>query len=95
MSWEALVAAAPDVVILMPCGFTLEQTRRELPGLTARPQWRALPAVRNRRVYTVDGNAYLNRPGPRIIDSAELLAGLIQPGLCAGLIPTGSWEAVA
>lgn len=95
MTWEALVAAAPDVVILMPCGFPLDQTRRELPRLAARPEWQALPAVRNRRAYAVDGNAYLNRPGPRIIDSAELLAGLIQPGLCAGLIPPGSWEAVS
>jgi iron complex transport system substrate-binding protein len=94
-TWEALAAAAPDVVILMPCGFSLEQTRRELPRLTARPEWQALPAVRNRRAYAADGNAYLNRPGPRIIDSAELLAGLIQPGLCAGLIPSGSWEGVS
>ncbi|MGH7787458.1 MAG: cobalamin-binding protein [Candidatus Binatia bacterium] len=95
LSWEALVASAPDVVIVMPCGFPLEQTRRELPQLTARPEWRALPAVRNRRAYVVDGNAYLNRPGPRLVDSAELLAGLIQPGHCAALIPAGSWELIA
>jgi len=94
MSWDALIAAAPDVVILMPCGFTLEQTRRELPQLCARPEWRALPAVRNGRAYAVDGNAYLNRPGPRLIDSAELLAGLIQPGHCAALLPPASWERV-
>ena len=94
ITWDALLAYAPDVVILMPCGFRLEQTRRELPQLIARPEWAALPAVRNRRVYSVDGNAYLNRPGPRIIDSAELLAGLIQPGHCAALIPPDSWEHV-
>jgi len=94
ITWDALLAHAPDVVILMPCGFRLEQTRRELPQLIARPEWAALPAVRNRRVYSVDGNAYLNRPGPRIIDSAELLAGLIQPGHCAALIPPDSWEHV-
>lgn len=91
ISWEQLAAAQPDVVIVMPCGFTLEQTRRELPALTARPEWRALPAVRNGRAYAIDGNAYVNRPGPRIIDSAELLAGLIQPGFCASLMPAG-WE---
>jgi len=95
IGWDALVAAAPDVVILMPCGFKLEQTRRELAQLTARAEWQALPAVRNRRAYSVDGNAYLNRPGPRIVDSAELLAGLIQPGHCAALVPPDSWEAVA
>jgi iron complex transport system substrate-binding protein len=94
LGWDDLVAYAPDVVILMPCGFALEQTRRELPQFTARPEWQSLPAVRNRRAYSVDGNAYLNRPGPRIADSAELLAGLIQPGHCASLIPPGSWEHV-
>lgn len=94
VAWDDLVTYAPDVVILMPCGFRLGQTRRELAPLIARPEWDALPAVRNRRVYSVDGNAYLNRPGPRIADSAELLAGLIQPGHCASLIPPGSWEHV-
>jgi iron complex transport system substrate-binding protein len=95
ISWQQLVDAAPDVVILMPCGFKLEQTRRELPELTAREEWKALPAVRNGRVYAVDGNAYMNRPGPRIAESAEILAGLIQPGHFAHLIPAGSWERVA
>jgi iron complex transport system substrate-binding protein len=94
ISWDDLVAARPDVVILMPCGFKLEQTRRELPQLVARAEWQTLPAVRNRRVYSVDGNAYLNRPGPRIVESAELLAGLIQPGFFASRIPQGSWEHV-
>lgn len=92
--WGQLAAYAPDVVILMPCGFGLEQTRRELPALTARPEWRTLPAVRNQRVYSADGHAYLNRPGPRIVESAELLAGLVQPGYFAALIPPGSWEHV-
>jgi iron complex transport system substrate-binding protein len=94
LSWEALVRDAPDVVIIMPCGFTLPQTQRELPHLIARPQWRELPAVRNRRVYAVDGNAYLNRPGPRIAEGAELLGGLIQPGFFAAKIPTGSYARV-
>lgn len=94
ITWEQLTASRPDVVILMPCGFKLEQTRRELTRLTARPQWQELPAVRNRRAYSVDGSAYLNRPGPRIVESAELLAGLIQPGLFASRMPEGSWEPV-
>jgi iron complex transport system substrate-binding protein len=94
MSWADLVEYAPDVVVLMPCGFKLEQTRRELPALTARPEWQALPAVRNGRVYSTDGSAYFNRPGPRIADSAELLAALIQPGRFAALIPEDGWERV-
>lgn len=94
ITWDELNAARPDVVILMPCGFKLEQTRRELASLSARAEWQALPAVRDRRAYSVDGNAYLNRPGPRIVESAELLAGLIQPGFFASRIPAESWEHV-
>jgi iron complex transport system substrate-binding protein len=92
IAWRELVDYAPDVVIVMPCGFELEQTRRELGCLTDREEWRSLPAVRNRRAYSADGNAYFNRPGPRIIDSAELLAGLMQPGYFSNLVPEGSWE---
>jgi iron complex transport system substrate-binding protein len=94
IAWDDLVAARPDVVVLMPCGFKLEQTRREVARLRARPEWRQLPAVRHGRVYAVDGNAYCNRPGPRLAESAELLAGLIQPGFYAHLLPPGSWEKV-
>jgi iron complex transport system substrate-binding protein len=95
ITWPALIDAAPDVVIVMPCGFALAQTRRELPAIVHRPEWAALPAVQNGRAYAVDGNAYLNRPGPRIVESAELLAGLIQPGHCAGLIPPDSWQRIS
>lgn len=94
ITWEDLAAAAPDVILIMPCGFRLEQTRRDLPNLTAHPLWRALPAVRNRRVYSVDGNAYMNRPGPRLIDSTEIIAGLVQPGHFAALVPRASYERV-
>ena len=94
LSWEDLMRYAPDVVIIMPCGFKLPQTQRELSHLIARPEWRQLPAVRNRRVYAVDGNNYLNRPGPRIAESAELLAGLIQPGFFAAKIPPDSYVMV-
>jgi len=91
LTWDELIAFAPDVVILMPCGFKLEQTQRELSRFTQHPAWQTLPAVRNRRAYAVDGNAYLNRPGPRIVESAELLAGLVQPGFFADRIPRDSY----
>ncbi len=89
--WDRLIELDPEVAVVMPCGFGLEQSLRELPAWTAQASWRALPAVRNGRAYVVDGNAYLNRPGPRIIDSLELLGGLIQPGLLAHRIPAGSY----
>lgn len=94
IDWSRLEQDAPDVIILMPCGFKLPQTERELPALTAAPAWSRLPAVRNQRVYAIDGNSYVNRPGPRIADSAELLAGLIQPGFFASLIPPLSYVRV-
>jgi iron complex transport system substrate-binding protein len=94
MTWEALVAYQPDVLILMPCGFTIPQTQRELPALTALPQWQDLPAVQAKQVFIVDGNAYLNRPGPRIVDSAEVLAEILHPDVCAGLAPAGSYVRV-
>jgi len=94
LSWDDLLRYEPDVIIIVPCGFELPQTQRELPRLTQRPEWKQLPAVRNRRVYAVDGNAYLNRPGPRIVESAELLAGLIQPGFFAAKIPPDSYARV-
>ena len=94
ITWSDVVGYAPDVVIIMPRGFKLPHTQRELPRLVQRPEWQRLPAVRNRRVYAIDGNAYLNRPGPRIADSAELLAGLIQPGFFAAKVPAAGWMRV-
>jgi iron complex transport system substrate-binding protein len=93
--WETILAAAPEVLILMPCGFPIERTLAELDALRAAPVWSRLPAVRNGRTYVTDGNAYFNRPGPRIVDSARILAGLLQPGLCAHWLPDGSWQRVA
>jgi iron complex transport system substrate-binding protein len=81
MAWETLRNYAPAVIALIPCGYKLEQTLAEIPALQRLPGWNELPAVRQGRVYVVDGNAYFNRPGPRIVDSLEILAGLIHPDL--------------
>jgi iron complex transport system substrate-binding protein len=76
LSWETLAAADPEVIVLMPCGFDLPRTIREAACLTAHPLWSDLRAVRDRRVFAVDGNQYFNRPGPRLVDSAEILAAI-------------------
>jgi iron complex transport system substrate-binding protein len=94
MTWETLVAYQPDVLILMPCGFPIAQTQRELAALMTHPQWHALLAVKTNRVFIVDGNAYLNRPGPRIVDSAEILAEILHPDVCVGLAPVGAYVQV-
>jgi iron complex transport system substrate-binding protein len=95
MTWETLVAYRPDVLVLMPCGFPISQTQRELPALTALPQWQALPAVQANQAFIVDGNAYLNRPGPRIVESTEILAEILHSDVCAGLAPVGSYIQVS
>jgi len=74
ISWDAIVAAAPDVIIVAPCGFDLARALDAVRELEAVPAWRSLRAVREGRAYALDGNAYVNRPGPRLIDSAELFA---------------------
>lgn len=79
IEWEDVVQSAPDVIIIAPCGFNLQQTRDELPRLTERPEWVELPAVKNGRAYVADGVAYFNRSGPRIVDSLEMLAAMIHP----------------
>jgi len=67
------------VVAVMPCGFALEETRRDLHYLTERDGWDELQAVQNDRVVLLDGNAYFNRPGPRLYRSIELLAEALHP----------------
>ncbi len=76
---EQLVAADPDVIAVMPCGFDIERAWREMPALVARPEWRGLSAVRNGQVVITDGDQYFNRPGPRVVESAEILAEVLHP----------------
>jgi iron complex transport system substrate-binding protein len=72
--WDQVVAAAPEVIVLAPCGFPPERTLRELPAVTARAGWADLPAVRSGQVWVVDVPAYFNRPGPRVVRGVEVLA---------------------
>jgi iron complex transport system substrate-binding protein len=84
--WERVLDAAPEVLVLAPCGFPPERTAAELPALTARPGWASLPAVRDGRVWIVDGPAHFNRPGPRVVRGVEVLGhvlhgiGPVEPG---------------
>ena len=81
---EEVVDAAPSVVVLMPCGFDLDRTRQEAPTVTSAPLWADLPAARSNRVWTVDGSAYFNRPGPRLVDGLEILAHILHPEIFPG-----------
>ncbi len=79
LEWDALVAADPDVIVCLPCGFDLARTESESRLLTQRPAWARLRAVRTGRAFAVDGNAFFNRPGPRLMESLEILAELLHP----------------
>lgn len=79
LSWESVFNANPDIIIFMPCGFNLDRTRQEATPLTQRPEWQNLQAVQKGRVYITDGNAYFNRPGPRLAESVEILADILHP----------------
>lgn len=77
--WESIRAADADIMVLMPCGFAIERTIKEIGNLLQLPGFNELKAVKNNRFYIVDGNQYFNRPGPRIADSIEILAEIINP----------------
>ena len=79
-SMDELVRHDPEVIAIMPCGFDIERSRKEMPPLATHPDWTRLSAVRTGRVYVTDGNQYFNRPGPRVVESAEILAELLHPG---------------
>jgi len=84
-AWDELVAADPDAILVMPCGFDLDRATREMYWLTDRREWHGLRAVRNRRVFVADGNQYFNRPGPRLVESFEILAQILHPEIVPAL----------
>lgn len=79
VAFDAVRAADPDIVVLMPCGYGLARTEAEGRALLASPPWRELRAVRAGAVYATDGSAFFNRPGPRLVESLEILAEILHP----------------
>jgi iron complex transport system substrate-binding protein len=71
---QAVYDADPDIIVVAPCGFDLNKTREAAKALDALPRWKELRAVASGAVACVDGNAYVNRPGPRLIDTMEIFA---------------------
>lgn len=91
----ALSATDPDALVLMPCGFGIARTLAEAPTFLARPEIAALRAVRAGEVYAVDANAYFNRPGPRLADSAEILAEILHPAAQPRRFGPAAWQRLA
>ena len=85
VTWGQVEQYAPEVVVLMPCGYHLEEVVEEFRRVPLPPEWRRLLAVRSGRVYAVDASSYFNRPGPRIVDGLEVLAQVLHPELAPAL----------
>lgn len=79
VKWDDIRLADPDIIMVMPCGFSIGRTMKEIDLLLQQPGFSESKAVKNNRLYIADGNQYFNRPGPRIIDSIEILAEIIHP----------------
>ncbi len=79
MTYEELRSADPDVIVIAPCGFDLGRTREDVSILEVQPGWSSLTAVKNGRVFVADGNQYFNRPGPRLVETLEMLAEMLHP----------------
>lgn len=80
ITWEEIRKKDPEIIAVMPCGFGLKRTRCEMNSLADQEGWKELRAVRMGRVYLTDGNQYFNRPGPRLVESLEILAEILHPG---------------
>lgn len=78
-TWDRIVTADPEVMVIACCGFDVARTRQDVPILQSYPGWDDLRCARSERVYVVDGNAYFSRPGPRLVDSLEILAHMLHP----------------
>ena len=92
LEWEALKAADPDVIVVAPCGLDLVRIRADFPALAKRAGWSELRAVKAKRVYFADGNQYFNRPGPRLVETLEILAEILHPDRFSFGLGGRAWE---
>ena len=89
--WEEIIESNPDFIIMMPCGFDINRTLVEINILKQKPDWSKLEAVKSNHVFVVDGNQYFNRPGPRLIESAEILFEILKFNEKSGKALENSW----
>ena len=79
IEWQDLTDVDTEVILIIPCGFTIDQTREEQHLLTKHPKWKELHAVRNHQVYIINANQYFSRPSPRICEAVEITAEILYP----------------
>jgi iron complex transport system substrate-binding protein len=92
MEWDDMLRTDPDVIIALPCGFDLERTRREMHWIADRSDWYELKAVQTSRVFICDGNQFMNRPGPRLVESLQAFAEMLHPELFEPKLEGIAWE---
>ncbi len=92
MTWQELIVTDPDVIVALPCGFDLSRTRSEAHWLVDRPEWAGLRAVREGQVFICDGNQFMNRPGPRLVESLRIFAEILHPDLFEPVLEHIGWE---
>lgn len=95
IGWQQALAAQPDVVLVMPCGYALDAVLQEYQNMKMPGGWSELPAVRCGRVFAADSSAYFSRPGPRLACGVEILAEILHPGCVPAVLPAASFLALA
>jgi iron complex transport system substrate-binding protein len=92
MEWDDVLRTDPDILVALPCGFDLERTRREMHWVTERSGWHELKAAQTGRVFVCDGNQFMNRPGPRLVESLQALAEMLHPEMFEPALEGVAWE---
>ncbi len=95
MTWDQLITADPDIVVALPCGFDLYRTETESAALAMHAGWDSLMAVATGNVFVCDGNQYMNRPGPRLVESLEIFAEILHPDLFPPRLAGSGWKRFA
>ena len=91
LKWEELLAADPDILIIMPCGYNLSRAREELLRVREVYPWQDLQAYQKQNIFIVDANSYFSRSGPRLVDGLEMFAEMFHPEHFVGLAPLHSY----
>jgi iron complex transport system substrate-binding protein len=92
ITWSRITDYDPEIIVLMPCGFTLARTVEEFRRVRLPDEWASLGAARSGHVYAVNGSAYFNRPGPRIVEGLKILAEIMRPELFPRVMPPEAWK---
>lgn len=91
VDWEKVVDENPDAILVVPCGYNIDQTMNEMHLLTQKDGWNSIKAVQNNEVYILDGNRYFNRPGPTIFESTRILGEILHPSLFKPIHQKKGW----